>query len=242
MTSSRPVQYVLIDESCQLATSLESVGASDFELLRPKTEGTVVLAGGAPTVVAETLGRARLEIGRQLYPPPSKNWSFVWIDEMPLVEWSDSERRWYPKHHRFSRPTPEWEATFGENPDKSRAMSYDLVLNGTEIGSGSFRIHEPDLQRRFLDLLTVSLDVRREKLGVLLDALSTGAPPHGGIAIGIERLAMILCGEFEISAVEAFPKDENGVDTMTGAPSRAPRDRLERRKLSVSSSMRCQNS
>jgi aspartyl-tRNA synthetase len=130
-------------------------------------------------------------------------------------------------HHPFTRPTAEWESDFERDPASARALAYDLVVNGNEIGGGSLRMHEPDLQSRVFDVLQLSEEEQRAKFGFLLDALSMGAPPHGGIAFGIDRMLMVVADEPNLRDVIAFPKNQAGLDPMSGAPSEITEEQLE---------------
>jgi aspartyl-tRNA synthetase len=143
-----------------------------------------------------------------------------------MFEWSEEESRWNAQHHPFTRPTPDSEAVLDTDPGAATAIAYDLIANGQEIGGGSLRIHEPDLQARVFEILKLSPEEQRTKFGFLLDALAMGAPPHGGIAFGIDRMAMVLANEPNLRDVIAFPKNQAGVDPMTGAPSEAPEEQL----------------
>ena len=144
-----------------------------------------------------------------------------------MFEWSDEEGRWGAVHHPFTRPTPDWEERFDQEPGSALALAYDLIGNGNELGGGSFRIHEPDLQARVFDLLGISGAEQRAKFGFLLDALGIGAPPHVGIAFGVDRMLMVLAGEQNLRDTIAFPKNQAGVDPMTGAPSETDPRHLE---------------
>jgi aspartyl-tRNA synthetase len=136
-----------------------------------------------------------------------------------MFEPGDDEGRWGAVHHPFTRPTDEWRDTFDQRPAEALAYAYDLIVNGNELGGGSFRIHEPELQARVFDLLGIGPDEQRVKFGFLLDALGMGAPPHGGIALGIDRMTMVVAGEANLRDVIAFPKNQAGLDPMSGAPS-----------------------
>src|SRR5205085_4221611 len=136
---------------------------------------------------------------------------WVWITDFPMFEWDEDEQRWGAVHHPFSRPAPGWEDRFDQDPGNAIAHAYDLICNGNELGGGSFRIHEPEIQARVFDLLKLSPEEQRVKFGFLLDALAMGAPPHGGIALGIDRMTMVLAGEPNLRDVIAFPKNQAGV-------------------------------
>ena len=135
-----------------------------------------------------------------------------------MFEWDDDEQRWSAKHHPFTRPAAGWVDRFDEDPANAIAHAYDLVGNGNELGGGSFRIHEPDLQARAFALLDLTPEEQQTKFGFLLDALAMGAPPHGGIAFGIDRMVMVLAGEPNFRDAIAFPKNQAGFDPMSGAP------------------------
>jgi aspartyl-tRNA synthetase len=150
-----------------------------------------------------------------------------------MFEWSEEEGRWNAQHHPFTRPTPESEALIETDPGQATAIAYDLIANGQEIGGGSLRIHEPDLQAKVFEILQLSPEEQRTKFGFLLDALSMGAPPHGGIAFGIDRMAMVLAREPNLRDTVAFPKNQAGVDPMTGAPTEVAPDQLRELGLRV---------
>src|SRR5581483_9334553 len=133
---------------------------------------------------------------------------------------------WGAVHHPFTRPTADWEDRFDADPANALAFAYDLIANGNEIGGGSFRIHEPELPARVFDLLALTADEQRTKFGFLLDALGMGAPPHGGIAFGIDRMVMVLAREPNLRDTIAFPKNQAGIDPMSGAPSEVSPEQL----------------
>jgi aspartyl-tRNA synthetase len=168
----------------------------------------------------------RLHLGRSLELIDEQAWRFVWITDFPMFEWSEEDERWVARHHPFTRPAPEWESNFDEEPGSALAYAYDLVGNGQELGGGSFRMHEPDLQARVFGLLRLSEEEQRTRFGFLLDALALGAPPHGGIAFGIDRMMMVLAREPNLRDVIAFPKNQAGVDPMSGAPSEIEEEQL----------------
>jgi aspartyl-tRNA synthetase len=143
-----------------------------------------------------------------------------------MFEWDEERGRWDAVHHPFTRPNDDSKALLDTDPGAARATAYDLVANGIEIAGGSFRIHEPDLQAKVFGLLDISPEEQRLKFGFLLDALSMGAPPHGGIASGMERVLMALLDEQFIRELVAFPKNQAGVDPMSGAPTPVERAQL----------------
>ena len=150
-----------------------------------------------------------------------------------MFDWDEEEQRWSAKHHPFTRPTDEWKARFADEPRKALAHAYDIIVNGNELGGGSFRIHESDIQARVFDLLSLTEEQQRAQFGFLLDALAMGAPPHGGIALGIDRMTMVLAGEPNLRDVIAFPKNQAGLDPMSGAPSRITQQQLDELGLRV---------
>ena len=195
---------------------------SEAELERFREPGTTALFAAAdPKLVSKVLGLLRLHLGKELGLIDDSQWKFLWIVDMPLLEWDDELGRWSAVHHPFTRPNPESIPLLDTDPGAARAIAYDLVGNGSELAGGSFRIHEPDIQARVFDLLGISAEQQRAKFGFLLDALGMGAPPHGGIAFGIDRMLMVLAGEQNLRDTVAFPKNQAGVDPMTGAPSDA---------------------
>jgi len=153
------------------------------------------------------------------------------VVDFPLLEWNPDEKRYEAIHHPFTAPHPDDLGILSETPEKTRSLAYDLVLNGTEVGGGSLRNHELELQRRIFDLIGLSEEEATRRFGFLLEALSFGAPPHGGMAIGLDRLAMILLGRDSIREVMAFPKTQKGSCLLTEAP--APVDGVQLRELGI---------
>jgi aspartyl-tRNA synthetase len=182
---------------------------------------------------SRVLAALRVRLAEELDLIDGDRFDFVWIEDFPMFEWDDREQRWTAVHHPFTRPASAWEDRFDEDPRYAIAVAYDLVANGNEIGGGSIRIHEPEMQARVFDLLQISAGEQRAKFGFLLDALAMGAPPHGGIAFGIDRMVMVLAKEPNLRDTIAFPKNQAGVDPMTGAPSEAPPEQLDELGISL---------
>ena len=158
---------------------------------------------------------------------------FCWVTEFPLFEGLDDEGHPIAAHHPFTMPHPDDLDLLEEAPLQVRSQAYDLVLNGWELGSGSIRIHREDIQRRVFDALGIAPEVAQERFGFLLGAFRYGAPPHGGFAVGVDRLVALLCGEDNIREVIAFPKTQSGTDPMTGAPSPIAASQLRELGLQV---------
>jgi len=199
----------------------------ELERVHPPAGSTVLFVADTWEITSRVLGALRLELGEELGLIDETRFDFLWVDDFPMFDWDEQEGRWNARHHPFTRPAPEWEQAFDQDPGNAIALAYDLIANGNEIGGGSLRIHEPELQARVFDLLQIPRDQQRAKFGFLLDALAMGAPPHGGIAFGIDRMVMVLAGEPNLRDTIAFPKNQAGVDPMTGAPSEAPPEQLD---------------
>jgi aspartyl-tRNA synthetase len=197
-------------------------------------EGDLILFGADKWEIAcEVLGRIRLRVAEiQKLLPEAEVWDFLWVTDFPLMQWSAEENKWNAVHHPFTRPKAEDAPLFrAKKFGEIRAEAYDVVLNGVEIGGGSMRIHEPELQEKMFEALGVSAEDRQSLFGHLLRALRLGAPPHGGIALGLDRLVMLICGEESIRDVMAFPKNNRGLDLMTQSPAEV--DPKQLRELSI---------
>jgi aspartyl-tRNA synthetase len=184
-------------------------------------EGDVLFFGADKWETAcETLGRVRLRVAELLQLTQGRSdLNFLWVVDFPLLQFAPEENRWVAVHHPFTRPHPEDIALLDAGEyGKGRAVAYDVVLNGVELGGGSIRIHEPALQARMFEVLGIGPEEQQRKFGHLLRAFGFGAPPHGGIALGLDRLVMLICGAESIREVIAFPKNNRGVDLMTHSP------------------------
>jgi aspartyl-tRNA synthetase len=173
------------------------------------------------------LGSLRLEMAERLSLIPEGKWEFLWVTEFPLLEYSEEEGRFVAVHHPFTSPKPEDLPLLETDPGKARARAYDLVLNGNEIAGGSIRIHSFDLQNKMFALLGIGAEEARQKFGFLLDAFRYGAPPHGGIAYGFDRIIMLMTGEKSIRDVIAFPKTASALSLMDDSPSVVDKKQLE---------------
>ncbi|MHB1044280.1 MAG: aspartate--tRNA ligase [Eubacteriales bacterium] len=171
-----------------------------------------------PEVVAGALGALRLHLGERLGLVPAEVHNFLWVTDFPLLEYDQEEQRYTAMHHPFTSPCEKDLAMLASDPGKARARAYDLVLNGVEVGGGSIRIHRREVQEKMFSAIGLTEDEAREKFGFILEAFDYGTPPHGGIAIGFDRLIMLLAGKRTIRDVIAFPKTQTGADLMTHAP------------------------
>ncbi len=193
--------------------AVQAAGASAGDLV-------LVLAGEAPKVYAQ-MGALRLHMADELGLITRDDrgpWNFLWVTEFPLVEWSAEAGRHVAMHHPFTSPHPDDLDTMLESPGSTRARAYDLVLNGSEIGGGSIRIHQRDVQHKMFRLLGIDEEEAEQRFGFLLDAFRFGAPPHGGIAMGFDRIIMLLAGAPSLRDVIAFPKTQRAQELMVDSP------------------------
>lgn len=192
---------------------METSGAQQGDLL--------LIVADKNSVVFDALGALRVECAKRLGLLDKKDFKFLWVTEFPLLEYDEEDGRFYAKHHPFTAPMDEDLALLDTDPAAVRAKAYDIVLNGTELGGGSIRIHDSALQEKMFEVLGLSHEEIRVKFGFLLDAFRYGVPPHGGLAFGLDRLVALLLGFEDIREVIAFPKVQNASELMTGCPSEA---------------------
>ena len=174
---------------------------------------------GDPGMVNAALGNLRVRLGEQLGLIPENTWNFLWVTDFPLYEYSEEDKRYVACHHPFTSPTDETLSTMVSDPGAARARAYDMILNGNEVGGGSIRIHTAEVQRRMFEALGFDPETAEEQFGFFIHALEHGAPPHGGIAFGLDRLVMLICGASSIRDVIAFPKTQKATDLLSQAPS-----------------------
>jgi len=193
----------------------------------------LVVADPSFTTACTALGNVRLHLIKKLGIEPSQKFKFIWINKFPLLEFSEEEQRWTAVHHPFTSPITKDMPLLDKTPGKVRARAYDLVLNGSEIGGGSIRIHMQEMQSKMFGLLGIEKEEADAKFGFLLDALRFGAPPHGGLALGLDRLVMLMTGAESIRDIIAFPKTAKAACLLSGAPS--PIDEKQKKELYISS-------
>lgn len=193
----------------------------------------LLFAADKNKVVWDSLGALRVELAKQLELLDKNEYRFVWITEFPLLEWSEEQGRFVAMHHPFTMPMEEDLALIDSDPGKVRAKAYDIVLNGNEIGGGSVRIHQNDIQEKMFEVLGFTREQAYSQFGFLLDAFKYGVPPHAGLAYGLDRLVMLMAGEDSIRDVIAFPKVKDASCLMTEAPTPADEKQLEELGLSV---------
>ena len=228
---SRGLAYVTVGEDGTLggpvAKNLSADHAAGLAGATGAANGDAIFfAAGEPTSSRELLGAARLEIGRRVGLIDESRWEFVWVVDWPMFERTD-DGGWTAVHHPFTAPAPQDADRFHEEPGTALAQAYDIVVNGVELGGGSIRIHRSEMQQRVFATIGLSKDEAEAKFGFLLEAFQYGPPPHGGIALGWDRLCALLVGSDSIREVIAFPKTASGGDPLTGAPTPVAREQLK---------------
>ncbi len=219
-----PLKKALGETGLNRLRELTGAGANDLILAVPANKPA---GADRPHAAAATaLGALRVRLAAQLQLIPANQWNFLWVTDFPLFDWSETENRWVSSHHPFTAPADDDLNKLESHPGQVCSQAYDLVLNGSELGSGSIRIHDPGIQQRVFSALGLSSREASERFGFFLQALSFGTPPHGGIALGIDRIVALLAGESSIREVIAFPKTTAAQDLMAAAPSRVDPEQL----------------
>jgi aspartyl-tRNA synthetase len=224
---AKGLAYLVFDEAGEVRSPIAKfLSEEELAVFRCEPGSTVLFGADTAEVVSRVLGALRLHLAGELGLIEEGLWRPAWIVDFPLFDWDEEEQAWKANHHPFTSPTPESEVLLESDPGAAIAQAYDLVVNGVELGSGSIRIHRPELQAKVFDILRIAAEEQRSRFGFLLDALGMGAPPHGGFAPGMDRTIMLLAGEPNLRDVIAFPKNQAGVDPMSGAPSQIEEDQL----------------
>jgi len=211
----------------------ESVKNNIISQLRIKDDSIIFMVGDTAKIVFAVLGALRIELAKRESLIDSNKWAPLWVVDFPLVEWNEDRNRWDALHHPFTSPNLEDLEKLDSNPGTVRSFGYDIVMNGYELGGGSIRIHDRDLQARIFKLLGISDEDAQEKFGFLMDAFKYGAPPHGGMAFGFDRIVMLLAGSNQIRDVIAFPKTTSALSLMDNSPSPVSQEQLEELHLEV---------
>lgn len=209
----------------ELASACEEAGL--------KTGQTLLMVAGKPKIVHESLSALRLLLARKHNLISPEKYNFLWVQDFPLLDWDEEENRWMATHHPFTSPRDEDLDLLSTDPGKIKAKAYDVVLNGVEIGGGSIRIHRNNIQKKVFKALGIEAEEAENRFGFLLKALRYGAPPHGGIALGLDRLIMQLLGEKSIRDVIAFPKTARALDLMCEAPSKVDEKQLRELHIKI---------
>lgn len=238
---AKGLAYILVQPNGELAgpvaknlSAKESSGIADAVGAKPGD--AIFFAAGSKIESLNLLGAVRLEVASRKDLIPEGEWKFLWVVDAPMFE--KTETGWTAVHHPFTGPKPEYEDSFDKNPEQALAYAYDIVLNGSEIGGGSIRIHKRDIQSRVFNVIGLSAAEAESKFGFLLEAFNYGPPPHGGIALGLDRLCALVAGADSIREVIAFPKTASGGDPLTGAPT--PITSAQRRESGVDFSEKAQ--
>jgi aspartyl-tRNA synthetase len=220
-----PIAKHLSDSEKSAATATSGLKPGD----------TLLMVAGPPDKVRPLLGDIRLQLGAKFNLDKSDQLKFLWVVDFPLFDYSADDKRLVSVNHPFTAPHPDDLAMLESAPRNARALAYDMVLNGQELGGGSIRIHSRELQLKVFELLGLTREEAMDRFGFLLDALKYGAPPHGGIAFGVDRICMMLCGADSLRDVIAFPKTQKAVDPMSGAPSEVDARQLKELSIKVTS-------
>ena len=237
---AKGLAYIAIHEDGTVKSSFAKFMTEDemnrlVEAMDGQDGDLLLFAADKNKVVWDVLGALRLELARQMNLLDSSEYRFVWITEFPLLEWSDEENRFKAMHHPFTMPMEEDLQYIDSDPGRVRAKAYDIVLNGTEIGGGSVRIHQDDIQEKMFEVLGFTKEKAYEQFGFLLTAFKYGVPPHAGLAYGLDRLVMLMAKQESIRDVIAFPKVKDASCLMTEAPNLVDEKQLEELGIAIRS-------
>jgi len=209
-----------------------------IERFDAKDDNLILLIADTERNANKALAPLRCRLAKDLKLYDENAFEFVWVVDFPLLEWNEDEKRYDSLHHPFTAPAPEDLQRLDSDPANVRSQAYDIVVNGCEIGGGSIRIHDPKIQQKVFDLLKISKKQAQDRFGFFLKALKYGAPPHGGIALGLDRLIMLLTGTDNIRDVIAFPKTQRGQCLLTDAPSEVDQKQLDELNLRTQKHLR----
>jgi aspartyl-tRNA synthetase len=202
-----------------------------YATVKAQSGDAVVFTSGPWEQTLAALGVLRSRLGEPLLKGKEKEWRFLWVRQFPLFEWDAHRKGWAPRHHMFSMPVPEHLPFLETDPAKVHAQLYDAVLNGVELGSGSIRIHRPDIQERVMRVVGFTQEQMQEKFGFLIDAYRFASPPHGGIGIGFDRIVMLMAGRDSIRDTIAFPKSASAASLMDGSPATVEEETLKELRI-----------
>jgi aspartyl-tRNA synthetase len=236
---AKGMAYLVVDETGEVRSPIAKfLSAAELQAFHADPGSTVVFAADRPAVTARVLGGLRTHLGRELDLADKSRNAFLWVIDFPVFDWNEDEERWTFSHHPFTGVLRGHEELIESDPGAAISQAYDLVWNGWELGSGSIRIHDQEVQKRVFRALGLSDEEAEEKFGFLLEALRMGAPPHGGFAMGIERFVALMAGEPNIREMIGFPKVASGSDPLTGAPTPMPDSTLRELGLQLRRSPR----
>ncbi|MGL6198671.1 MAG: aspartate--tRNA ligase [Lachnospiraceae bacterium] len=235
---AKGLAYAAINENGEIKSSFakfmsETEMASLVEAMGGEPGDLLLFAADQNKIVWDVLGNLRLELARQMELLDKSDYKFVWVTEFPLLEWNEEQQRYTAMHHPFTMPMDEDIEMLESEPGKVRAKAYDIVLNGTEVGGGSVRIFNPDIQNKMFEILGFSKEQAQEQFGFLLNAFRYGVPPHAGLAYGLDRLIMLIVKEDSIRDVMAFPKIKDASDLMSESPGKVAQEQLDELGLRI---------